>query len=92
MARIIGKDALPPRQQRALLCAELVSEAFLRQSAFAPMDRVCAPARQAAMMRMLARFIDLAERRSARGIACEHIAQLRCVRPLQRMGEEHRRR
>ena len=34
MARIIGKDALPARQQLTLLCAELVNEAFLRQSAF----------------------------------------------------------
>ena len=34
MARIVGKDALPPRQQQVLLCAELINEAFLRQSAF----------------------------------------------------------
>ena len=34
MARIVGKDALPPRQQHVLLCAELINEAFLRQSAF----------------------------------------------------------
>jgi vacuolar-type H+-ATPase catalytic subunit A/Vma1 len=33
MARIIGKDALPARQRLTLLCAELVNEAFLRQSA-----------------------------------------------------------
>ena len=43
MARIIGKDALPARQQLTLLCAELVNEAFLRQSAFSPIDRVCSP-------------------------------------------------
>ena len=34
MARIIGKDALPARQQLTLFCAELVNDAFLRQSAF----------------------------------------------------------
>ncbi|MCK7477987.1 MAG: hypothetical protein M0C28_11560 [Candidatus Moduliflexus flocculans] len=44
MARIIGKDALPARQQLTLLCAELVNEAFLRQSAFSEIDRVCSPA------------------------------------------------
>jgi len=88
MARIIGKDALPARQQLTLLCAELVNEAFLRQSAFSPVDRVCSPARQAAMMRLLGRFIDLAEVAQLGGIEPERIAALGCMRALQRMGEE----
>jgi V/A-type H+-transporting ATPase subunit A len=88
MARIIGKDALPVRQQLTLFCADLVSEALLRQSAFSEIDRVCAPARQAAMMRLLGHFIDLAERALAAGVAPERMAAMRCVRPLQRMGEE----
>lgn len=88
MARIIGKDALPTRQQLTLLCAELVNEAFLRQSAFSANDRVCSPARQSAMMRLLGRFVDLAERAVTAGIHPERIARMACVRPLQRMGEE----
>ena len=88
MARIIGKDALPVRQQLTLLCADLVNEAFLRQSAFSPIDRVCGPGRQGAMMRLIGRFIDLAESAVAAGIHTTRIAQMACVRPLQRMGEE----
>jgi len=88
MARIIGKDALPARQQLTLLCAELVNEAFLRQSAFSEIDRVCSPARQGAMMRLLGRFIDLAEAALAAGVEPERIAAIGCMRPLQRMGEE----
>jgi V/A-type H+-transporting ATPase subunit A len=88
MARIIGKDALPARQQLTLLCAELVNEAFLRQSAFSEIDRVCSPARQGAMMRLLGRVIDLAETALAAGTAPERMAAMACLRPLQRMGEE----
>jgi len=88
MARIIGKDALPARQQLTLLCAELVNEAFLRQSAFSEMDSVCSPARQAAMMRLLGRFIDLAEAALAAGVEPERIAGIGCMRQVQRMGEE----
>ena len=88
MARIIGKDALPPRQQLVLLCAELVNEAFLRQSALSPVDRSACPARQAAMMRLLGRFIDLAEQALAAGVAPERLAALPVFRALQRMGEE----
>jgi V/A-type H+-transporting ATPase subunit A len=88
MARIIGKDALPARQRLTLLCAELVNEAYLRQSAFSPIDRVCSPARQAAMMRLLGRFVDLAEAALAAGAEPEAIGAIGCMRPLQRMGEE----
>jgi V/A-type H+-transporting ATPase subunit A len=88
MARIIGKDALPARQQLTLLCAELVNEAFLRQSAFSNVDRVCGPARQGAMMRLLGRFIDLAESAQAAGASPERIGTIDCMRALQRMGED----
>jgi V/A-type H+-transporting ATPase subunit A len=88
MARIIGKDALPPQQQLTLLAAEIVNDAFLRQSAFAPKDRTASPAKQAAMMRLVARFIDLAGEAVAAGIAPEKLAHLECGRPLARMGEE----
>jgi V/A-type H+-transporting ATPase subunit A len=88
MARIIGKDALPARQQLTLLCAELINEAFLRQSAFSEVDRVCSPARQAAMMHLLGRFIELAEGALAAGAEPERIAGMACMRALQRMGEE----
>ena len=88
MARIIGKDALPVRQQLTLLCAEIVNEAFLRQSAFSPIDRVCSPERQGAMMRLIARFLDLADVAVRDGVHPERIARMACMRPLQRMGEE----
>lgn len=88
MARIVGKDALPPRQQLTLLCAELVGEAFLRQSAFSEVDRVCSPARQAAMMKLLDRFMTLAEAAQAHGATPETLAALPVLRPLQRMGED----
>ncbi len=88
MARIIGKDALPVRQQMTLFCAELFNDAFLRQSAFSEIDRVCAPSRQAAMMQLLDKFIDHAEAAVAVGIGPERLKQMPSLRPLQRMGEE----
>jgi len=88
MARIIGKDALPVRQQVTLFCAELVNDAFLRQSAFSPIDRVCSPRRQSLMMRLIGKFVDLAEAAVAAGVHPERLAHLRSLRQLQRMGEE----
>ncbi|MEG1832139.1 MAG: V-type ATP synthase subunit A [Burkholderiaceae bacterium] len=88
MARIIGRDALPPRQQLTLLVAEIVNDAFLRQSAFSEKDRVAAPAKQAAMMKLLARFSDLALAALELEAKPEKIAQLPCVRALRRMGDD----
>jgi len=88
MARIVGKDALPQAQQLTLLCAELVNEGFLRQSAFSEVDRYCSPQRQIAMLKLLVRFVSLAEAALRRGAALAEIAELPVLRSLQRMGEE----
>jgi V/A-type H+-transporting ATPase subunit A len=88
MARIIGREALAMRQRYVLLCAELVNEAFLRQSAFSANDRFAEPARQAAMMRLIGRFIDLADDLADLGVAPEELMGTEVYRRLLRMGEE----
>ncbi len=88
MARIVGKDAMPPRQQVVLLCAELINEAFLRQSAYSPTDRYCSPERQTTMMKLLARFVELAEAAVAAGVEAAQLAHLPVYRRLTRMGED----
>jgi V/A-type H+-transporting ATPase subunit A len=88
MARIVGKDALPPAQQLTLLCADLVNEAFLRQSAFSEVDRYCSPQRQTAMLKLILRFVALAEAALENGIPPPRIGELDVLRRLQRMGEE----
>lgn len=88
MARIIGKDALPVRQQMTLFCADLVNDAFLRQSAFSEIDRSCSPARQSAMMRLLAKVVDQAEAAVGDGLHPDELRALPSLRALIRMGEE----
>jgi len=88
MARIVGKDALPPAQQVTLTCAELVNEALLRQSSFSPVDRYCSPERQAAMLRVVVHFLDRAEAAVAAGVDPEAIAALEVLATLRRLGEE----
>jgi V/A-type H+-transporting ATPase subunit A len=88
MARIIGRDAMPPRQRLILLCAQLINQAFLRQSAFSEIDRYATPQRQAVMMRLIGRFIEGAEQLLEAGVAPEAIAEAPIFRRLMRMGEE----
>lgn len=88
MARIVGKDALPPRQQHVLLCADLINDAFLRQSAYSPTDRYCAAEKQVAMMQLIARFIDVSEGAVDQGVSVAAVAALPVMRQLRRMGED----
>ncbi len=76
------------RQQLVLLCAQVVSEGFLRQSAISPVDRYCSPERQVHMMRLLIRFIELAQKAVDAGANVEDLSALPVVRGLQRMGED----
>jgi V/A-type H+-transporting ATPase subunit A len=89
MARIVGKDALLPAQQLTLLCAELASDAILRQSSFSAVDRYCSPLRQTAMLGVVIRFVTLARAALARGVQPDRIAQLPVRHVLQRLGEEY---
>jgi V/A-type H+/Na+-transporting ATPase subunit A len=88
MARIVGRDALPPRQQHVLLCAELINESFLRQSAFSSVDRFCAAEKQVAMMQLIGRFIELSESAVDQGVSPAKVAALPVMRRVRRMGEE----
>ncbi|MCU0833292.1 MAG: V-type ATP synthase subunit A [Chromatiaceae bacterium] len=88
MARIIGRDAMPERQRLTLLCAQLVNQAFLRQSAFSIIDRYATPSRQAVMMRLIGSFIEGATQLLDAGVPPEEIAKAKIFRGLMRMGEE----
>lgn len=88
MARIIGRDAMPPRQRLTLLCAQLVNQGFLRQSAFSEIDRYATPQRQAVMMRLIGSFVETAEQLLKAGVEPERIAEAPIFRALIRMGEE----
>ncbi len=88
MARIVGKDALPPRQRLSLLCADLVNEALLRQSAFSDVDRYCSPERQTALLRVILHFVDRATQALERHVDLERIASMPVLRRLQRASEE----
>ena len=79
---------MPARQRNTLLCAQLVNQCFLRQSAYSEIDRYASPARQAVMMRLIGSFIEGTERLLEAGVPPEAIAEESIFRALMRMGEE----
>jgi len=88
MARIVGKEALPSRQRHVLMCAELINNAFLRQSAYSKVDRFCSPERQIAMMQIIMHFIEQSEAAMGDGVSAEQISGMKIMRRLHRMNED----
>jgi len=88
MAKIVGRDALPAEQRLVLVCAEVATETFLRQSAYSRNDAFCPPAKQVAMLRLVDHFFDLAEAAVAAGADPDRFGALPVMRRLQRMGDD----
>ncbi|MDH3636912.1 MAG: V-type ATP synthase subunit A [Gammaproteobacteria bacterium] len=88
MVKIVGRDALPASQRLILICAEVMVESLLRQSAFSSLDRYCSPAKQSAMLGLVDDFIRHAEQTVAKGADPDLLPTLPVVRRLQRMGDD----
>ncbi len=88
MVKIVGRDALPAGQRLTLVCAEVMVEALLRQSAFSAADRYCSPDKQSAMLALVDDFIRHAEQAVGEGVDPDVLTALPVVRRLQRMGED----
>ena len=88
MARVVGQDALPPKQQLTLLCAELVNDAFLRQSAFSPIDRFCSPTRQSELLHVVLHFVERARQALDAGINLGAVRSMAVLRQLMRASED----
>jgi len=88
MAKIVGRDALPAEQRLVLVCADVATESFLRQSAYSRNDAFCPPAKQVAMLRLVDHFFDLAGAAVAAGADPDSFPALPVMRRLQRMGDD----
>jgi V/A-type H+-transporting ATPase subunit A len=86
-ARIIGEKALPDEQRLVLLVAEMLREGFLVQSAFHEVDKFCEPEKQAALLKSIVDFYNLAEPLIRHGIPIEKVRELDIVPELMRLKE-----
>jgi V/A-type H+-transporting ATPase subunit A len=88
MVKIVGRDALPASQRLVLVCAEVMVEALLRQSAFSKVDRYCSPEKQSKMLELVDDFIRHAEQAVQQGVDPDLLLTLPVTRRLQRLGED----
>jgi len=58
IVKLVGPDALPPRERGLLESARMIREDFLQQSAFHEVDTYCSGKKQYEMLRLILKFSD----------------------------------
>ncbi|MDY6770068.1 MAG: V-type ATP synthase subunit A, partial [Candidatus Nanohaloarchaea archaeon] len=74
--QLVGKDALPERQQLTLEVARMVKEFFLQQDAFHEVDTFCSPEKTMDILRLILDFGDEAEAAMERGATLDELMDL----------------
>jgi len=76
IVQMVGSDSLPDEQKITLEVAKMIREIYLQQNAYHPVDAYCPIERQLAMMRLIKKYSDLAEKALVAGVAVDKIAYL----------------
>ncbi len=84
IVKLVGPDVLPDSHRLVLLVAEMIKNGFLQQNAFDEVDMYSTPAKQAALLRLLAEFHDRADRLIGKGAPLVRIRELSCINDIVR--------
>ncbi|HAI20339.1 MAG TPA: V-type ATP synthase subunit A [Clostridiales bacterium UBA8153] len=76
IVRLVGLDALSPRQRMTLETAKSLREDFLYQSAFHEVDTYCSMPKQYRILKLILAFHQAASAAMERGVALDRILQL----------------
>ena len=82
IVKLVGPDVLPDSHRLVLLVADMIKNGFLQQNAFDEVDMYSTPAKQAAMLRLIAEFHDRASRLIEKGAPLVRIRELSCINDI----------
>ena len=85
IVKLVGPDALPPRERATLESARIIREDFLQQSAFHETDTFCPGKKQYEMLRIMLKFSDLALDAVGKNVHIDDIINMKSRGQLARM-------
>jgi V/A-type H+-transporting ATPase subunit A len=83
--KLVGPDALPPRERALLESARIIREDFLQQSAFHEVDTFCPGIKQYEMLRLILKFSDLIQDAVLKNVHIDDIINIKSRENLARM-------
>jgi len=85
IVKLVGPDALPPRERATLESARMIREDFLQQSAFHEVDTYCPGKKQYEMIRLMLKFNDLSMDAVSKNVHIDDIINMKSRENLARM-------
>jgi V/A-type H+-transporting ATPase subunit A len=86
IVKLVGPDALPPRERASLESARMIREDFLQQSAFHKTDTYCPGKKQYEMLRIMLQYSDKILEAAIKNVHMDDIIAMKSRESLARMG------
>ena len=87
IVKLVGPDALPPRERALLEGAKMIRENYLQQSAFHEVDTYCPWKKQYEMLRLMLKFSDKILDAAAKNVPMDDLIGLKSIEALARLGK-----
>jgi V/A-type H+/Na+-transporting ATPase subunit A len=87
IVKLVGPDALPPRERALLEGARMIRENYLQQSAFHEVDTYCPGKKQFEMLRLMLHFSDKILDAAAKNVQMDDLIALKSKESLARLGK-----
>jgi len=85
IVKLVGPDALPPRERALLESARMLREDFLQQSAFHEVDTYCPGKKQYEMLRIMLKFQDKIQEAVSKNVHIDDIIAMKSRENIARM-------
>jgi V/A-type H+-transporting ATPase subunit A len=85
IVKLVGSDALPPRQRLTLFTADIIRNGFLQQNSFDPVDMYCLPEKQLMLLEVIMDFHRHAGDLIAAGTGLKEITSLKSAAGIMRL-------
>ena len=84
IVKLVGPDALPPRERALLESARMIRENYLQQSAFHEVDTFCPGKKQYEMLRLMLKFSDKIQEAISKNVHMDDIVTIKSREALAR--------
>jgi len=85
IVKLVGPDALPPRERASLESAKIIREDFLQQSAFHDVDTFCPSKKQYEMLRLMILFSEKMDEAVSKGVHIDDLIEAKTRENIARM-------
>jgi len=86
IVKLVGPDALPPRERAVLEGARMIREDFLQQSAFHEVDTYCPGVKQYEMLRIMSLYSDEIQDAALKHVHIDDLINMQSREQIARMG------